>query len=1430
MRREVLPRFLSRPGERRRPLTRRGRVRGRPVSPSESPISVERFQLSSCTLRERWLEFLGLEHSILPLPLDVRRDGDELEVHRLSPAGRRVGDGRIPRRHGPRLFLQVASAFSFFQASGFWLDEEDFQDAVWESTSGAARLWLARTPCAVRRGGPGPACSAVLAATLDRLFARGGSIPDAAARGLFERLLASDAAGRRAEFWVQAAYRAFPELALPEAADSRRRTAGFAGSFLRDAGGRARLEKARAIVAGRAARIFEPDGPGLSPGSALALDQVPGSAIEAARALRIRHSREAKGRRAVWIAVDADGWDRVSRRGFESAARTLGTEVEVVRVPAAVAPPRLPDEWRRELFVPCGTFPASLRFYERLAELASEEPSRSRELVEEILASPGWSAYVSDPTGQAPLPHSLPLALASARGETLADAQAPPSRRLEDDVLDALGARDDPVTESDLRRFLPRRGLGSLLARLEARGEIRRNGVAWRPASGARKRASLTSARKAEICRRWAALEPDAARRVALLLDAGRAQEALSAAERWFREGPADPPERWFSLSSRLAGLLPEPPAWLEMLEAERELAGGRSEEAAARFSRIADSAAASDPERRGAALRAAEVGIGLGRWADSLLRAVAWRRAHPDAPAAESVRALRVEACARGRQGELDSALELVARAAREGARLPVSQRVETGLVRAGLLSLAGRFEQERNAYEALRAEASGEGDELLVARVLAREALGLADRRLFGEAVARLEQALSAARDDPVERSRLLIDLAAALYHGGRPERCGALLDEAGIVAAEAGRHDLARVARGNRVELAIDRCEWSEAGREIARMLSEARRDGDEPRVLVALHQRCRLALRRGELEASARDNAEARSLAARVGNRLEIGELWLEEGDRLLYSGDLAGALAAYQRAAEDPPDRCDSEARARQRLRELSWREVGGAPSEDLERLQETLAREDYAAAETAARWQVLLPDSGALSSELVSKAESVLRSRGGIALADRVFGRRESAPQVAADAIRAVRGAVASSLAGEPAEAPLSSLGLDRIELVDAAGRELASLGRAPLAEQPTSRRALETGTLECELRFWPPAGEAVESALAMMIETLLFRPPPVPMDSDFSQGWRRLGIVTADSSMEEPYRRLLRFAAAPVTVIVRGESGSGKEAVARAVHALSPRAAGPFVPVNVPAIPAALLESELFGHARGAFTGAERDRVGLLESAAGGTIFFDEIGDLAGPLQAKLLRALQDREIRRVGENRTRRIDARVVSATSRDLAREVEAGRFREDLYYRLHVAVVALPPLRDRGRDVTHLARHFLVEYAREYSRGALRWAPEALSAIAAYSWPGNVRELQNAVAQAAALAEKDATVTLAHLPEALAGERRGSRSTQNYRSRLDAHRRGLIAAALERAGGNRSRAARDLGLSRQALAYLMRELSISSAPPARAALDS
>ena len=1375
------------------------------------PPAVERFLLS--TARERWLELLGLEHATLPLPTDFARQGEELVVWRTRASGRPISSGRVPAEDAAPLFLQAAAAMAFFQASGSWLDEEDLLEAVWDRCDGAPRLWLTRTPAGVRRGGPGPVCSALLAALLERLFSRSSRIARPAVRDLLERLRASDAAFRRAEFWLASAFRVFPELTMTAAAPSRLRTMGFAGRFLRAAAARALIEKGRALLSNRAARVFGANSSSLDPGGALGLDTPPSSVAAAARALRERHAHESGGRRAVWIMVEPEGWDLLSRRAFEAAARAIG-EVETIVIEAAPSPPRLADEWRREISIPCGTLGASLRFYESFAERAQQNSAGARRLAEELVSSEEWGAFVADPTGQAPMP-------ADAMGSAAVPAASSEETAVEREVLEALSARDGAAGAEELSGLVARRDLRRILARLEARGELVRSPAGrWQAAPAVRRRLSLSASRKREICRRWAAAEKDPGRRIEMLLAAGEKEEALAVAERWYLSSPPQSAERWFDLSSRLAAGQGRRPPWLDSLEAEREIAGGRPREAEKRLRDLSESPEATSEQRRRALLRCAELAVLCGQTAAAGRKAAAWRHAFPEAPPEESVRALRVEAVSRAREGEHDAALGLLDAAERLGARLSTAERVETALARAGVYSLAGRFREERETYDSWRALVLREGNDVLLARLLAREALGLSDRREFSQAVARLEEALAVARDDPIERARVLLDLSRTLYHAGRTERCAFLLEEAVGLAAAAGCEQLLRIARGNRIELAINAGDWEDASTEIEAMLASAQAEGDAPALLVGLHHRGRLALRRGDLDGAARDNEQARVLAERIADRLDVGELWLEEGDRQVYACQFEAARRAYQMAANDPPDRCDTELKARDRLRELAWRSAGGPPESEYEALRELFAREEYGAAEVMARWRVLFPESAvAGASDLCRRAERVLRARGGGLLADRVFGRREPSAPAPAEALRALRSAVAASLAGEAPAAPLGALGLSRLVISDAEGREIAALGASVRGMGSLSRRRLEAGTAAYELSLWPGVGEQLEEAIGFMLETLLFRAARPPAPSEFAEGWRRLGVVAADSSMEEPYRRLVRFAAQPVTVIVRGESGSGKEAVARAVHALSPRASGPFVAVNVPAIPAALLETELFGHARGAFTGAEKDRMGLLESAAGGTIFFDEIGDLALALQAKLLRALQDREIRRLGENRARRIDARVVSATSRDLAREVEAGRFREDLYYRLHVAVIALPSLRERGRDTLLLARHFLSHYAREYRRGDLQWAPEALSVIAAHSWPGNVRELQNAVAQAVALAETDGTVCPEHLPEPLRRERRAPGSGENYRSRLDAHRRGLIRDALERAGGNRSRAARDLGLSRQALLYLIRELRIA-----------
>jgi DNA-binding NtrC family response regulator len=300
-------------------------------------------------------------------------------------------------------------------------------------------------------------------------------------------------------------------------------------------------------------------------------------------------------------------------------------------------------------------------------------------------------------------------------------------------------------------------------------------------------------------------------------------------------------------------------------------------------------------------------------------------------------------------------------------------------------------------------------------------------------------------------------------------------------------------------------------------------------------------------------------------------------------------------------------------------------------------------------------------------------------------------------------------------------------------------------------------------------------------------------------------------GMVVRSDALRRVLDLAQRVAKVESTALITGESGVGKERIARLIHDESPRAARPFVAVNCGAVTETLLESELFGHARGAFTGADRERPGLFEAASGGTLFLDEIGEIAAGMQVKLLRALQEREIRRVGENRSRAVDVRVVAATNRNLADDVAAGRFRQDLYYRLRVIELRVPPLRDRPEDILPLARTFLAETARRMGRRLTGFTPRAADQLLRHEWPGNVREVQNAVEHAVALAA-GSRVDVDDLPEELRAAMPRPRPTGRTRPLEDVERE-YILAAVEGAGGNRTRAAADLGIG---LATLKRKL--------------
>ena len=303
--------------------------------------------------------------------------------------------------------------------------------------------------------------------------------------------------------------------------------------------------------------------------------------------------------------------------------------------------------------------------------------------------------------------------------------------------------------------------------------------------------------------------------------------------------------------------------------------------------------------------------------------------------------------------------------------------------------------------------------------------------------------------------------------------------------------------------------------------------------------------------------------------------------------------------------------------------------------------------------------------------------------------------------------------------------------------------------------------------------------------------------------------------LVGKSAAMLEVYRLLEQAAQLDITVLLGGETGTGKEVAARAVHYHSSRKQRRFVPINCGALPPDLVESELFGHARGAFTGAAGAKTGLFEEAEGGTIFLDEIGELPLQTQVKLNRVLQEKEIRRVGDNASVKVNVRVICATHRDLKAESTAGRFREDLFYRLNVFPIRLPPLRSRSEDVPLLATHFLEKYARAFRREVSGFDPDALRGLTAYAWPGNVRELENAVERAVAVA-KGSSVTPQDLPPEVSGGRQGpalppevlpeaplrevvdlarDRATRDYLIALMREYKGNVTKAAERAGMER-----------------------------------
>ena len=451
------------------------------------------------------------------------------------------------------------------------------------------------------------------------------------------------------------------------------------------------------------------------------------------------------------------------------------------------------------------------------------------------------------------------------------------------------------------------------------------------------------------------------------------------------------------------------------------------------------------------------------------------------------------------------------------------------------------------------------------------------------------------------------------------------------------------------------------------------------------------------------------------------------------------------------------------------------------------------------------------------------------------------MGTMTDIPVLVVDDDRNARESLASILSEEGYEAVLADGGQEAIDLLRARAFKLAIVdlkmprvdGLAVLSEA----RALRP---ECGL-IMITAYPTVETAVVAMKQgaadyiTKPFNPDEILLVMSKVMEHKRLAtenrqlrqqlealysyddIVVSTEKMSQVLQLVRRVAPTPSTVLILGESGTGKELIAHAVHQLSLRRERPFVSVNCAELPGELLESELFGHERGAFTGAVKAKPGKFELADRGTIYLDEIADMSAPLQAKILRVLQEQRFERVGGTHPLQVDVRVVAATNRDLGALVKTGEFREDLYFRLNVILIELPPLRDRGDDVELLADHFLERFNSRMRKRVEGISPEAMKLLRRYSWPGNVRELENVIERAVVLVD-DREITPAALPRELVKSPDGVENAPVDAGTLAEHERRLIVEALRRTRGNQKRAAEDLGIGRNTLWRKVRRLGL------------
>jgi DNA-binding NtrC family response regulator len=391
--------------------------------------------------------------------------------------------------------------------------------------------------------------------------------------------------------------------------------------------------------------------------------------------------------------------------------------------------------------------------------------------------------------------------------------------------------------------------------------------------------------------------------------------------------------------------------------------------------------------------------------------------------------------------------------------------------------------------------------------------------------------------------------------------------------------------------------------------------------------------------------------------------------------------------------------------------------------------------------------------------------------------------------------------------------------GMDGVELmskVHAQDPEIGVVIMTAFGAVDTAVKAMRQGAADYLTK--PLNADELLVVLARTLERYRLRRETQHLKQRLDEKYSFDNIIGHSPQLQQVFKTIQQVSPSRATVLITGESGTGKELIAAAIHQHSPRSRGPFVKLHCASLAENLLESELFGHERGAFTGAERRREGRFEHANGGTLFLDEIGEIAPSTQVKLLRVLQEREFERVGGNQTIRTDVRLIAATNRDLRAMVDAGRFREDLYYRLNVVNLHVPPLRERVSDIPTLAAHFMSKFARENHKDVRHISDGALVRLAAHPWPGNVRELENVMERAVVMAP-GGTIEADHLPPELTPVRRDAEGPQIPGWSLADIERFAILRTLEAQGGSTSKAADVLGISVRKIQYKLQEYNSS-----------